>query len=184
MEPGGLDRGATYSVMAVLGAATHDFAGTRESRGPGTAPVTTQAAKAAQRPHLWHAWADARLDAAAGIAAGYWSSLLKRRAQILGRDLGLHAQSLGGTKWPCRIGQQRPSQQDYIRSAVRDDLRRMGRFGNQADRASGDARPVADRVGERDLVTGIQQRDFLLVRYAAGRAVDQVHQSRRGEIAG
>src|SRR3978361_1618759 len=85
MEPEGWDRGATYSVMAVLGAATHDFAGTRESRGPGTAPVTTQAAKAAQRPHLWHAWADARLDAAAGITAGYWSSLLKRRAQILGR---------------------------------------------------------------------------------------------------
>src|SRR6185369_16079148 len=61
-----------------------------------------------------------------------------------------------------------------ISLAAGDD--RLGHFraGNHSDRPGCDARPAADRVGEWNLVTGVQVN--LLARvHAAARAVHQVY---------
>ena len=64
---------------------------------------------------------------------------VRRRAQVLRRQLRLYPQRLRRPDRPAGIGQQRPSQQHHVGAAVGQDLGRMGRLGDHPDRAGGDA---------------------------------------------
>ena len=99
------------------------------------------------------------------------------------RKLRLYSQRLRGPNGPRGIGQHCARKDDHIGAAIGEDFGGMSGLGDHADRSGGDARLVADRVGERDLIARMQG-DFLLVRYAARGAVDQINVASRRQPSG
>jgi hypothetical protein len=95
------------------------------------------------------------------------------RPFILHRPRDIRPERPGGVKRPMRVAQEFPGDEDRVGKTGGDNLLGLGRVGNEADGAGGDADLSADGSGKRCLVTGAEG-DVGIGGEEAGGAVDEV----------